>query len=177
MNPQYRQLLETPEQASLGPEIRPRRKSIAELDKSLGPLFATSKSPSRKNDLIRKSGLWCSFGTITCTRRMKFPKKSRIRMGLCFMRSCTGANRILATRSIGSTRSGIMPPSRRLRGAPRNYLAQTRRKISSRKSAKMASGTRSLLSMPASKPAQFHQTAPCFFDNSRQSNSPRFSIT
>ena len=53
MKPEYHQLLETSEPASLGPETRPGRRSIAELDALLAPLFAAAKWPSRQNDLIR----------------------------------------------------------------------------------------------------------------------------
>jgi hypothetical protein len=53
MKPEYHQLLETAEPASLGPETRTGRKSIAELDRLLAPLFAAAKWPARQNDLIR----------------------------------------------------------------------------------------------------------------------------
>jgi hypothetical protein len=53
MKSQFHQLLETAEPASLGPEKRPGRKSIAELDRLLAPLFAAAKWPARRNDLIR----------------------------------------------------------------------------------------------------------------------------
>ena len=53
MKSQFHQLLETAEPASLGPETRPGRQSIAELDALLVPLFAAAKWPPRQNDLIR----------------------------------------------------------------------------------------------------------------------------
>jgi len=57
MKSQYHQLLETAEPASLGPETRPGRKSIAELDQLLAPLCAAAKWPPRQNDLIRALAL------------------------------------------------------------------------------------------------------------------------
>jgi hypothetical protein len=53
MKSEYHQLLETAEPASLGPETRASRKSIAELDRLLAPLFASAKCPPRQKDLIR----------------------------------------------------------------------------------------------------------------------------
>jgi hypothetical protein len=47
------QLLDTAEPASLGPEARPSRKSIVELDKLLAPLFDAAKFPSCQSKLIR----------------------------------------------------------------------------------------------------------------------------
>jgi hypothetical protein len=53
MKSEYHQLLETAEPASLGPDTRPGRKSIAELDRLLAPLFAAAKWPPRQSDSIR----------------------------------------------------------------------------------------------------------------------------
>jgi hypothetical protein len=57
MKQEFLQLLQTAEPASLGPEIRPDRKSIAELDKSLAPLFAASKLAPSQQELIRALAL------------------------------------------------------------------------------------------------------------------------
>jgi hypothetical protein len=53
MKSEYHQLLETAEPASLGPETRPGRKSVAELDSLMAPLFDSAKWPPRQNELIR----------------------------------------------------------------------------------------------------------------------------
>jgi hypothetical protein len=53
MNSLFLPLLETAEPASLGPETRRDRKSIAELDQLLAPLLAAAKLPPRRADLIR----------------------------------------------------------------------------------------------------------------------------
>ncbi|HUD47610.1 MAG TPA: hypothetical protein VMR33_12315 [Candidatus Baltobacteraceae bacterium] len=53
MKSPFHQLLETAEPASLGPESRPGRKSVAALDQLLVPLFAAAKWPPRRADLIR----------------------------------------------------------------------------------------------------------------------------
>jgi hypothetical protein len=53
MKSEYHQLLETAEPASLGPETRPGRKSVPELDRLLAPLFAAAKWPTRQKELIR----------------------------------------------------------------------------------------------------------------------------
>ncbi len=49
----FHSLLETAEPAALGPEARPGRKSIAELDDALAPLFAKANTPDQKRDLVR----------------------------------------------------------------------------------------------------------------------------
>jgi hypothetical protein len=48
---EFHALLETAEPAALGPEARRSRKSVAELEAALAPLFARTKT--RKEDLIR----------------------------------------------------------------------------------------------------------------------------
>lgn len=48
---EFHALLETAEPAALGPEARRGRKSVAELEAALAPLFARTKTP--KQDLIR----------------------------------------------------------------------------------------------------------------------------
>jgi hypothetical protein len=53
MKSSFHQLLETDEPPSLGPEQRPGRESIAELDRLLATLFAAKKLPLRQNELIR----------------------------------------------------------------------------------------------------------------------------
>lgn len=53
MKSEYHRLLETAEPASLGPETRPGRKSVVELDCLLAPLFASAKRSPRQNDTIR----------------------------------------------------------------------------------------------------------------------------
>jgi hypothetical protein len=53
MNTPFHQLLDTADSPSLGPEKRPGRKSAAELDRALAPLFAAAKWTARRNDLIR----------------------------------------------------------------------------------------------------------------------------
>ncbi len=53
MKSPFHQLLETAELPSLGPEQRPGRQSVAQLDRLLVPLFAAVKLPPRQNDLIR----------------------------------------------------------------------------------------------------------------------------
>jgi len=50
---EFHLLLETAEPASLGPEVRPSRKSIAELDALLAPLFEQGNLPASKRALIR----------------------------------------------------------------------------------------------------------------------------
>src|SRR5208282_1412719 len=50
---EFHVLLETAEPAALGPEARPGRKSIAQLDGALAPLFAKANTPERKRELIR----------------------------------------------------------------------------------------------------------------------------
>ncbi|HEX3989228.1 MAG TPA: hypothetical protein VHZ30_07335 [Verrucomicrobiae bacterium] len=49
----FHQLLETAEPASLGPETRPSRKSVAEIEKALAPLVASAKFTPRENELVR----------------------------------------------------------------------------------------------------------------------------
>jgi hypothetical protein len=49
----FHSLLETAEPASLGPEARPGRKSIAQLEGALAPLFAQTNTPEQPRDLIR----------------------------------------------------------------------------------------------------------------------------
>jgi hypothetical protein len=53
MKSPFQQLLETAEAASLGPEIRPDRKPVAEVDRLLAPALAAAKLPPPRNDLIR----------------------------------------------------------------------------------------------------------------------------
>jgi hypothetical protein len=57
MKPQFQQVLETAQAASLGPEVRPSRKSIAELDKILALQFATTKLEPDRKDCIRALAL------------------------------------------------------------------------------------------------------------------------
>ncbi len=49
----FQQLLETAEPASLGPETRPSRKSVAEIDFALAPLVASAKLSARESHLVR----------------------------------------------------------------------------------------------------------------------------
>jgi hypothetical protein len=49
----FQQLLETAEPASLGPETRPGRKSVVEIDKALDALFESAKSSPHKDELVR----------------------------------------------------------------------------------------------------------------------------
>jgi hypothetical protein len=49
----FHRLIETAQPASLGPEIRRDRKSAAELERLLRPLFAAAKLPGRRDDLVR----------------------------------------------------------------------------------------------------------------------------
>jgi len=50
---EFREFLETAEPASLGPETRPGRKSVAELERSLVPLFERGQYPEERKDLLR----------------------------------------------------------------------------------------------------------------------------
>jgi hypothetical protein len=50
---EFHPFLETPEPASLGPETRPGRKSIAQLERSLSPLFERFRSPAGRSEAIR----------------------------------------------------------------------------------------------------------------------------
>jgi hypothetical protein len=50
---EFHPLLETAEPALLGPESRPGRKSIAELDRALAPLFERARSSEERRDSIR----------------------------------------------------------------------------------------------------------------------------
>ncbi len=51
--PEYLQLLDTSDAPALGPEARPGRKSIEEIDASLAPFFAAGRYSSTKAGLIR----------------------------------------------------------------------------------------------------------------------------
>jgi hypothetical protein len=50
---EFRELIETKEPASLGPETRPGRKSVAELERALAPLFERGPYPAERKDLLR----------------------------------------------------------------------------------------------------------------------------
>ncbi len=51
--PEFLQLLDTPDTASLGPEPRPGRKSVEEIEASLSPIFAAGRYSSTTAGLIR----------------------------------------------------------------------------------------------------------------------------
>jgi hypothetical protein len=53
MKSPFHPLLETAESASLGPETRQDRKTAAELDRLLAPLFAAAELTPRQNELVR----------------------------------------------------------------------------------------------------------------------------
>jgi hypothetical protein len=57
MKAAFQQLIDTSELASLGPETRQSRKSIAELDKLLAKQFSASKLDANKRNLIRAVAL------------------------------------------------------------------------------------------------------------------------
>jgi hypothetical protein len=51
--PEFLQLFDTPESASLGPEPRPGRKSVEEIEAALSPILAAGRYSSTKAGLIR----------------------------------------------------------------------------------------------------------------------------
>jgi hypothetical protein len=50
---EFHEFLETAEPASLGPETRPSRKSVAELERALIPLFERGQHSAERRDLMR----------------------------------------------------------------------------------------------------------------------------
>jgi len=50
---EFHDLLETEEPASLGPDVRPSRKSVPELEGAMASLFESEGTPAERRDLIR----------------------------------------------------------------------------------------------------------------------------
>jgi hypothetical protein len=50
---EFHEFLETADLASLGPEVRPGRKSIEELERGLEPLFERGQFPAERRELVR----------------------------------------------------------------------------------------------------------------------------
>ena len=154
MKSAFQQLLETAEPASLGPETRPSRKSIAEIDKSLAPLFASAKSSPRENELVRALVL---FGTITWMSRTKSPSKSTARTAV--------DPRHHAPPRAGFRQREILVPSRwptcgisRIARRAGEMADRTLKRNCFKKSARAASGTRSHLWTRASGPGGAPET-------------------